>query len=140
MSKDIGIIKQEIEEFKSENGGNYSDYYIGITKDLERRLYESNSILMEHISDGKYTQGNPYYSSEAESRNDAYEIETYFQAKGMLGFNPAGKGNEESKFIYCFKTDKDNQDVLLAGNSHDAKRISKHIKHVRSFENFDKKQ
>lgn len=139
MAKDNETIEKEIEAFKSKNDGDYPDYYIGITKDLDKRLFEDNSALLEHISAGKYTEGKPYYSAETESRDDASEIETYFQAKGMLGFNPAGRGDEESKFIYCFKIDKDNKDVLLAGNSHDAKRISKDIKHVRSFENFDKK-
>jgi hypothetical protein len=109
MVKETEIIKLEIETFKNENGGVYSDYYIGITNSPERRLVED--VLNEHLHSGKYKEGAPYYCAESESRAAANKIELYFQDKNMQGYNPPAKGIEESKFVYCFKlNDKLNEE------------------------------
>lgn len=107
MAKETEKIKHEIEEFKTENGGAYSDYYIGITNSPERRLVED--VLNEHLNSGKYKEGAPYYCAESESRAEANKIELYFQSKNMQGYNPPAKGVDDSKFVYCFKLDETNK-------------------------------
>jgi hypothetical protein len=110
---DKEIIKAEIESFKSENGGGYADYYIGITNDINRRLVESSPIVLEHLKNGWYTKGFPFYSAECDSNDDAVKIERFFQNLGMLKFNPSSYGVEESVFIYCFKINENNSKMIL---------------------------
>ncbi len=113
MAKAQEVIKQEIEEFKNVNRGEYEDYYIGITNDLNRRINESQ-IIDEHISNGIYTEGQPIYTAECQSRDIAVAIEIYFQEKGMEKLNKAAKGVNSSKYIYCFKmTEKNRMKLLL---------------------------
>lgn len=133
MAKDIETIKEEIEDFKTENGGDYADYYIGITNDINRRMVESNEQIVEHIQNGEYTVGNPTYTEECESRDDAVEIERHFQSKGMEKFNPRSFGVEESKYIYCYKMTEENKAKILEGNSQEGKDMAKII---RRFEDF----
>lgn len=133
MAKDIETIKEEIENFKIENGGKYSDYYIGITKDIDRRMVESNGQIDEHIQNGEYTIGNPTYTEECVSSDDAIEIERHFQSKGMEKFNPRSFGVEESKYIYCYKMTKENKEKILEGNSQEGKDMAKIIKRFKDF-------
>lgn len=135
--KETETIKEEIEQFKTDNGGEYSNYYIGITKHLEQRLVEDNEAIQEHLNKGEYTEGNPTYTAECENRDEAVEIEQYFQSKGMLKYNPRSHGVEESKFIYCYKMTDENIEKVLSGNSEDGKLMSKSIKTFKEF--IDKK-
>lgn len=99
--KQENTIKTEIEKFKIDHGGDYSNYYIGITRSLDRRIIEAS--LTEHIRVGIYDPETPRYEAKAESRDIAFKIETEFQKKGMKQYNAAGKGKEDSFYIYCFK-------------------------------------
>jgi len=113
MAKDIETVKNEIEVFKSNNSGLYRDYYIGITKHIEQRLVEVNEAIVEHMKKGEYTEGNPSYIAECNNRDEAVEIERFFQEKGMLKLNPRSFGVEDSKFIYCYKMTEDNKKAVL---------------------------
>lgn len=140
MPKDIETIKQEIEDFKNSNGGEYEDYYIGITKHIEQRLIESNPSILEHLQKGEYTEGSPTYSVECNSRDEAVEIEQHFQGepKGMLKLNKRARGRFDSKYLYCYKIDEENRKAILSENSEDAKIISKNIKNVKDWKNFNR--
>jgi predicted GIY-YIG superfamily endonuclease len=106
MAKQKDLIVKEIEDFKNEQGGNYDEYYIGITKDIDRRIVENNTKINEHIRSGIYEKDIPIYSAEAATREIAVEVELYFQdkGKGMQGYNPGAKGVASTKTIYCFKS------------------------------------
>jgi hypothetical protein len=127
MVKDTKTIIQEIEDFKTDNGGDYTDYYIGITNNIDRRLIENDSKVLEHMSSGKYKKGDLYYSAETESRDEAVSIELHFQNIGMQGFNPAAKGVEASKYIYSFKI-CDESKLLL-------EKKKNRMKHLMNYEN-----
>lgn len=99
--KDKNKIREEIESFTKEHGGNYSAYYIGITNNLDRRIEEC--IINEHIKSGLYDPNTLRYEAKAESRDIAFAIEKEFQDNGMERYNPGGKGKEDSQYIYCFK-------------------------------------
>lgn len=97
------VIIKEIEQFKIDNGGDYEDYYIGITNKLSRRINESEEIN-EHKKTGKYDDIGPVYSADTESNEIAVRIEVYFQTqKGMKGYNRLAKGVESTKTVYCFR-------------------------------------
>lgn len=99
--KDKNEIRKEIKSFAKMNGGSYSDYYIGITRNLERRIYED--VINEHIRNGLYDPDTPLYVARAKSRDIAFSIEKEFQYGGMKRYNPGGKGKEDSEYIYCFR-------------------------------------
>ena len=133
MKKDNETVKKEIEEFKSNNGKTYGDFYIGITKHIEQHIVEDNETIMEHKRNGIYTEGNPIYINECNNRKQAVEIERYFQGKGMLKFNPRSFGVEDSKFIYCFKLTEENKKMILNENSEAGKEMITKIKKFKEF-------
>ncbi|WP_343748003.1 GIY-YIG nuclease family protein [Fluviicola sp.] len=138
MSKSTETIKEEIEDFKTSQGGDYPEFYIGITNNPQRRLVENILVeeLFEHISAGRYKDTDPCYQAEAESRDEAVEIERYFQKLGMQGFNPRSKGVESSCYVYCFKISEDYQLIQeTEGNSEEGRSMAKSIK---KFEQFSK--
>lgn len=110
-------ISMEIEKFRSDQGGDYSEFYIGITRDVERRIYET--WIREHIRDGIYDPESPKYVAQTASRDVAFDIEAEFQKLGMLKYNPGGRGKEDSRYIYCFKlkTRRINEDQSSYSNS-----------------------
>lgn len=138
MSKSTETIKREIEDFKTSQGGDYSEFYIGITNDPQRRLVENilTAELFEHVRAGRYKENGSCYQAEAESRNEAVEIERHFQHLGMQGFNPRSRGIESSCYIYCFKISEDYKLIQeTEGNSKEGKSMAKSIK---KFEEFSK--
>lgn len=70
----------------------YSKYYIGITCEIERRLF------IEHAVD-KNKDGWIYRTSN--SKSCAQEVEEHFLGFGMDG--DTGGGNEDSTIVYCYK-------------------------------------
>ena len=110
---DKEIIKDQIKRFKNENGGDYNDYYIGITNDINRRIVEDSVIILEHVRNGWYTENSPLYTGECDSNYDAVEVERFFQELGMLKNNPRSFGVKESVFIYCFKINENNRKMIL---------------------------
>lgn len=96
------LIKKEIEEFRKKHKRPYTEFYIGITKHVGQRLVEG--LLLEHASASggkKFKDGDDYYSEDAESQENAIEIEKHFHSLGMQG-EGGGFGDKESKYVYCF--------------------------------------
>lgn len=135
MAEDIKTVKRDIEAFISDNGGTYPDYYIGITKHIEQRLVEANETIIEHIRNGEYTEGNPIYTVECNTRDEAVKIERFFQEKGMLKLNLRSFGVEDSKFIYCYKMTEENKRMVLNENSEAGKKMITSIKKFKEFIN-----
>ena|SRR5690554_4042588 len=133
MEKNKDIIKQEIEDFKNSNEGEYTDYYIGITNNIDRRLQENNESILEHLRNGRYTKGNPIYTAECVNNDEAVEIERFFQNKGMEKYNPRSFGNDDTKFIYCYKMTEENKEMILEFNTNYKSKI------ITSLEEYKKK-
>lgn len=70
----------------------YSDWYVGITNDIDRRLFD------EHKVDKKLDR---WIYSPAESKDVAQEVEEFFLDKGMDG--ATGGGNADTIHVYAFK-------------------------------------
>lgn len=88
--------KEEIirffDEHLSKSGKKYySEFYIGITNDIERRLFHEHNVQKE---------GMWWAYSTAMTKQDAEYIEQYYQNKGMRG--NSGGGTPESKIVYCY--------------------------------------
>lgn len=72
------------------SGGDYSDYYVGITNDVDRRLKEHNaSIDFCHVW------------CEANDTTEARAAEQALINKGMDGGE--GGGDKRSFFVYCYQ-------------------------------------
>ena len=92
MAKDIETIKSEIYDHLQNKctGKNYTDYYVGITKDIDDRLLGFHQVQEKHC----------WIWSETKSEEDARAVEKYFLDKGMDGGD--GGGDEESVVVYCY--------------------------------------
>ena len=133
MAKQKDLIIQGIEDFRTIHGGEYRDYYIGITKHIGQRLVEET--LLEHLLKGEFTKGTPFYSEECMNRDEAISIEQYFKKLGMLKYNPRSHGVEDSKFIYCYKLTDENKKMILSEDSSKAKNMMFNIKKFKDFNN-----
>ena len=94
MAKDVNTIIKEIHDHLVNgcNGGNYSDYYVGITKNIDDRLFGAHKVP---------TEGHCYIYREAFNDTDARTVEKYYLDKGMQGGD--GGGDNESVFVYVYK-------------------------------------
>ncbi len=93
-----------IEAFVKEHRGNYEDYYIGITNSKDTRLGQ-------HRVD---QQNDIWMCEEAQTDQEARNIENFFIEKGMDG-GPGG-GNEDSVFVYVYKkTALTNESITIKG-------------------------
>ncbi|GAA4279404.1 hypothetical protein [Aquimarina mytili] len=92
MSKEANIIVHEIEKYLTGcSGKDYSNYYVGVTKDPLKRLFIEHNVPQE---DGCWT-----YEKAIDSDN-AREAEKILLSKGMKGGD--GGGDTTSMFVYCY--------------------------------------
>jgi len=89
MKTEQEIINDIVEHFK---GKLYSTCYVGITSDIEKRLFSDHNVSKEN--------GHWIYRN-ASSHIVARRIEQYFIAKGMDG--GGGGGDETSTIVYAYK-------------------------------------
>ena len=77
----------------------YSDYYIGITNDINRRLFGEHNV----------SEDNGWWIySHAIDKNTAQKVEEYYLGKGMQG--DTGGGTDETTIVYCYEiTDYTNE-------------------------------
>lgn len=91
MTKDE--IKAEIiKHFGLNVFSNFSGYYVGITNDINRRLFLEHNV----------SEGNDYWIwCQAESKETAQKVEQYFLDLGMDG--DTGGGTNDTLYVYCYK-------------------------------------
>lgn len=88
------IIATIDEHLKNSDRRYYRDFYIGITNDVERRLF------IEHNVDK--TKGAAWWIFDtANNKATAQAVEEYYLAKGMKG--DTGGGTEDSIYVYCYE-------------------------------------
>lgn len=93
MGKTKEQIIADIDAHLQESNKKYfSDFYIGITNDVERRLFG------EHNVDEK---NGWWIYSPADSKATAQAVEEYYLGKGMKG--NTGGGNEDTTYVYCYE-------------------------------------
>lgn len=79
------------ENLRNSRRNYYSEFYIGITNDVERRLFQEHNVNKETMW-WAYTTAN--------TKEDAEYIERYYLGKGMKG--NTGGGTPDSKVVYCY--------------------------------------
>ena len=70
----------------------YSDYYIGITNDIERRLFDEHNVPRN---------GHWWIHRIADSETHARDAEKHFLDKGMKG--GTGGGGTDCVYVYCYE-------------------------------------
>ena len=70
----------------------YSDFYIGITNDVERRLFGEHNVAKNH-------SWRIYRT--AIDKATAQTVEEHFLSKGMKG--DTGGGTEDTIYVYCYE-------------------------------------
>lgn len=70
----------------------YSNYYVGITNDIKRRLFDEHNVS---------EQKDYWIYRTADSKSIAQEIEKYFLNLGMQG--DTGGGTDDTCIIYCYR-------------------------------------
>ena len=69
----------------------YSDFYIGITNDVNRRLFGEHNVPKDN---------SWWIYRQAVDKDTAQKVEEYYLNKGMQG--DTGGGTEETLFVYCY--------------------------------------
>lgn len=92
MAKSKKEIINDIDNHMQMSGKRYySDFYIGITNDIERRLFTEHNVNKETMW---------WIYRTANSKAVAQEIEGYYLKKGMKG--DTGGGTDDSRIVYCY--------------------------------------
>lgn len=72
----------------------YQNFYIGITSDIEIRLFEAHNVPRKN---------HWYIYQWADSEDIAREVEKYFLALGMDGGTGGGTGDGDVRYVYCYE-------------------------------------
>ena len=97
MKKDFDEIIADIDQHLTRSDKlYYSDYYIGITNDVNRRLFEEHNVSKDNAW---------WIYREADDKETAQSVEEYYLQKGMQG--DAGGGTIQSRYVYCFEITND---------------------------------
>lgn len=92
MAKDFQTIIDEFNAHLAQSGKRYySDFYIGITNDVNRRLFKEHNVSKDTAW---------WIFRTATSSCEARKVEKFFLAKGMRG--GASGGNTDSTIVYCY--------------------------------------
>lgn len=93
MAKDFKTIVGEINSHLAKSGRRYySDFYIGITNDVERRMFREHNVSKENTW---------WIYRTANNSSIAQDVENHFLKKGMRG-NKDGGGDETTNIVYCY--------------------------------------
>ena len=76
----------------------YSDFYIGITSDIEERLFNAHGVP---------EKGHWFIYGCADTEDIAREVEKYFLDLGMKGGTGGGTGDGDVKYVYCYELGPD---------------------------------
>jgi hypothetical protein len=85
-----------IVSYISQYGSTYNDWYVGITKDIEERLFTFHNVTKKI---------GTYIHATASSSDIAREIESYFLELGADG--GSGGGDDDTDIVYAYKITKD---------------------------------
>jgi len=93
MSKSKQEIVDDIESHMQKNGGEYSDWYVGISKDAEDRLFNGHTVK---------EKSDVWIYRTADSSQSAREVEDHF-VNTLDTDGGTGGGDETSDKVYAYK-------------------------------------
>ncbi|MBQ2376083.1 MAG: hypothetical protein II298_05370 [Bacteroidales bacterium] len=85
------IIKQINEHLEKSGKRYYSEFYIGVSQDAVKRLFEEHHVDKEN---------SWWIYTTAKSSEEAREVEKHYLDLGMRG--GTGGGDNKSKMVYCY--------------------------------------
>ena len=88
---DYNTVIKRIETYMSKFEGDYEDWYIGITRDLDEKLFDFHKVDENGI----------WISFGADTEEVAKKVEKYFLDKKTDG-NPTGL-EEDARIVYVYK-------------------------------------
>lgn len=93
MKKTTNQIIADIDaHLQQSNKQYYHDFYIGITNNVERRLFTEHNV----------SKNNAWWIyREATDKVAAQKVEEYYLAKGMKG--DTGGGSDDTTYVYCYE-------------------------------------
>jgi len=92
MASDKATAISEIEAYLANNGGSYSQWYVGIAADPRERLFSSHAVK---------EKGDAWIYHRCTSSGVARLVEKCFLALGMKG--GSGGGDDNSEYVYAYK-------------------------------------
>ena len=92
MASNKQTIVSDIKSYVANNGGDYSQWYIGIAASPRQRMFNDHAVR---------ETGDAWIYGECVSSAVAREIEDYFICLGIKG-GPGG-GDSASRFIYAYR-------------------------------------
>lgn len=84
------IVSEIINYFGLTQGTNFSNYYVGITNDVERRLFHEHNV----------SEKGAWIYCIADSKSIAQNVEKFFLNLGMAG--DTGGGMPDTTVVYCY--------------------------------------
>lgn len=92
MKKDYQTIVDEILEHLSKSGKMYySDFYVGVTNDVEQRMFKEHNVSKDKAW---------WIFRTADNADIARKVEAHFLKLGMRGDNKGG--DDASDIVYCY--------------------------------------
>jgi hypothetical protein len=88
---DVKTVIKRIESYMSKFEGEYSDWYVGITNDLEEQLFDFHKVDEKGV----------WISFGADTEEVAQKVQKYFLDKKTDGI-PKGE-NSEDRIVYAYK-------------------------------------
>ena len=88
---DYNTVIKRIESYMSKFDGDYSDWYVGITKDLDEKLFELHKV----------DENGKWIAFGADTEEVAKKIQKYFLDKKTDG-NPT-QLEEDARIVYAYK-------------------------------------
>ena len=92
MATKVQIIADINSHLQKSSKKYYSDFYIGITNDIERRLFGEHKVSKER---------GWWIFREGDTKDVAQAVEEYYLDKGMQG--DTGGGKEDTIYVYCYE-------------------------------------
>lgn len=91
MAKDVQTIVSEFNAHIRKQGGNFENWYVGITQDIEQRLFGDHKVPRKD---------HWFIHREAFTSDDARAVEKAFLEWGCDG--GTGGGDEDTCFVYAY--------------------------------------
>lgn len=87
-------ITKAFDEHLKKSGCHYfSDIYVGITNNVERRLFDEHQVSRD---------GQWWVYANADNEKIARDIEEHYLDKGMRGGTGGGTGDGSATSVYCY--------------------------------------
>jgi len=91
MASDKQTVIADIKSYVANNGGDYSQWYVGIATDPKQRLFNDHAVK----------EKSAWIYHRCAGADIARAIEKFFLTQGMQG--GSGGGDDNSEYVYAYK-------------------------------------